>query len=254
MDRWDASVRVFVAVAVSAILAGSVAQAQLRQQQQQQQHQQQSNSNSNSSSSQQQQQSSSAGGDNYNSLIKIGFQIAPVQLNLAGKNLQLVGLGSFIVNAVASCPTCHSADPGKTFLKGHNPYFGQQPAEFDPAFYLGGGNDFGPVGPPTNPDIISRNLTPDKTGRPVGGMTFSQFQQVLRTGKDFDHLHPTCSGPPNGTCLSKPFDGDVLQIMPWPVFMNMPDTFISAIYEYLSTIPCIPGPQNLPHTLQNQCS
>jgi hypothetical protein len=34
----------------------------------------------------------------------------------------------------------------------------------------------------------------------------------------------------------------------------MPDTFISAIYEYLSTIPCIPGPKNLPATLQNQCS
>jgi hypothetical protein len=202
-------------------------------------------------------QSAPSYGD-YDSLIRTGFEIAPVPLNLKGKNPALVGLGSFIVNAVAGCHHCHHADPStgpsNEFLMGNNPYDGQQPAKINPATYLGGGNDFGSVGPPTNPDIISRNLTPDKTGLPVGGMTFAQFQQVMRNGTDFDHLHPTCSGPPNGTCLSPPFDGTVLQIMPWPYFKNMPDVFISAIYEYLSTIPCIPGPANLPVTLQNVCS
>jgi hypothetical protein len=199
--------------------------------------------------------------DNESSLIKIGFDIAPVPLNLAGKNRALVGLGSFIVNAVAFCHHCHHADPStgpsNEFLMGSNPYDGQQPAKINPATYLGGGNDFGPVGPPTNPDIISRNLTPDKTGLPVGGMTFSEFQQVMRTGKDFDNFHPPCltlnpNTPPG--CLAPPFDGNLLQIMPWPYFKNMPDRYISAIYEYLSTIPCIPGPANLPSKLQNVCS
>jgi hypothetical protein len=36
-------------------------------------------------------------------LIKIGFEIAPVPLKLEGKNRDLVGLGSFIVNAPGEC-------------------------------------------------------------------------------------------------------------------------------------------------------
>ena len=39
--------------------------------------------------------------DDEDSLVKIGFAIAPVHLNLEGKNRHLVGLGSFIVNAQA---------------------------------------------------------------------------------------------------------------------------------------------------------
>jgi len=45
-------------------------------------------------------------------------------------------------------------------------------------------------------NIISRNLTPDKTGLPFGGDTFEEFRQIMRTGVDFDHLHPTCQGFP----------------------------------------------------------
>ena len=43
-----------------------------------------------------------ASGDNVNdeaAEIKRGFEIAPVPLNLEGKNRALVGLGSYIVNA-----------------------------------------------------------------------------------------------------------------------------------------------------------
>ncbi len=47
--------------------------------------------------------------DDEGSLIKIGFQIAPVPLNLEGKNRALVGLGSFIVNAQGDCNGCHTA-------------------------------------------------------------------------------------------------------------------------------------------------
>jgi hypothetical protein len=57
-----------------------------------------------------------------------------------------------------------------------------------------------------------------------------------------DHLHPTCTGAPDGTCLPPPFDGALLQIMPWPLYHNMTTHDLRAIYEYLRAIPCIEGP------------
>jgi hypothetical protein len=196
--------------------------------------------------------SQNSDGNDDASRIKQGFAIAPVPLNLAGKNRALVGLGSYIVNAQADCNGCHSAGPPTEFAPGGNPYFGQ-PTKVNPVTYLGGGRDFGPFpGPGPFPHIISRNLTPDKTGLPEGGHTFPEFLQILRTGIDMDHLHPTCTGAPDGTCLPPPFDGDLLQIMPWPLHHNMTDHDIRAIYEYLSAIPCIEGPP-APSPLHNDC-
>ena len=43
--------------------------------------------------------------------VRIGLEIAPVPLDLAHKNRALVGLGSYIVNAVIGCNGCHSAGP-----------------------------------------------------------------------------------------------------------------------------------------------
>ena len=54
------------------------------------------------------------------------------------------------------------------------------------------------------PHIISRNLTPDSTGLAVGGDTFDQFLLILRTGIDMDHVHPTCTGAPDGQALRRP--------------------------------------------------
>src|SRR5215469_17750293 len=108
-----------------------------------------------------------------------GLRIAPVPLNLNGKDRNLVGLGSYLVNAVASCNDCHSAGPQTQFVPGGNPFFGQQPTRINPATYLGGGRDFGPV-VPGSPDIVSRNLTPDKTGLPEGGRTYAEFLEILR--------------------------------------------------------------------------
>ena len=184
--------------------------------------------------------------------IRIGFAIAPVPLNLAGKNRALVGLGSYIVNSQGDCDGCHSAGPATQFAPAGNPYFGQ-PTVINPATYLGGGRDFGPFpGPGLFPHIISRNLTPDKTGRPEGGRTLGQFVEIMRTGVDLDHLHPTCTGAPDGTCLPPPFDGDLLQIMPWPIFHNMTNHDLRAIYEYLRAVPCIEGPP-APSPLHNDC-
>ena len=191
-------------------------------------------------------------GDDADSRIEQGFDIAPVPLNLEGKNRALVGLGSYIVNAQADCNGCHSAGPATEFAPGGNPYF-HQTEKINPATYLGGGRDFGGFPTPTSPlHIISRNLTPDKTGRPEGGHTFEEFVQIIRTGVDMDHLHPTCSGAPNANCVPPPFDGDLLQIMPWPIYHNMTDHDLRAIYEYLSTIPCIAGPP-APDPRHNDC-
>ena len=188
------------------------------------------------------------------SKIKIGFAIAPVPLKLAGKNKDLVGLGSYIVNAQADCNGCHSSDPATEFAPGGNPYFNQHPTKINPATYLSGGQDFGAFpGPGPFPHIISRNLTPDKTGMPEGGHTFQEFRTIMRTGKDYDHLHPTCNWGPNGSCIPAPFDGDLLQIMPWPIYKNMTDHDIRAIYEYLSAIPCLEGPEDPKSPLHNDC-
>jgi hypothetical protein len=183
------------------------------------------------------------GNDNENSKVQIGLAISPVPLNLKGKNAALVGLGSYIVNAQGDCNGCHSREPATEFAPGGNPYFGQHPTKVNPATFLGGGRDFGPFpGPGNFPHIISRNLTPDKTGRPEGGNTLEQFIQIIRTGVDMDKIHPTC-GPsgPNGLCLPPPFDGSRLQIMPWPIYHNMTDRDLTAIYTYLSAIPCLEG-------------
>jgi hypothetical protein len=231
-------------------------------------------------------------------LVRIGYAIAPVPLNLEGKNRDLVGLGSFIVNAQGDCNGCHTAGgpPNFNYANEGNPYFLNQPlgTKTDPTTYLAGGTPFGqavpssasvggfpsgsipssyppngyPIDPTTGfpyagPVIVSRNLTPDKNGRPEGGHTLAEFKEILRTGKDFDNIHPTCQSDtdPNialGVCIPPPVDGSKLQVMPWPVFHNMTDHQIEAIYEYLSAIPCIdntfsPPPAGAPNELRNDC-
>jgi hypothetical protein len=190
--------------------------------------------------------------DRNESKIQRGFDIAPVPLNLERKNHALVGLGSYLVNT-GVCNECHTAGPAITqYAPGGNPYFGQ-PKIINQATYLGGGRDFGaPV--PGAAHIISRNLTPDKTGLPEGGRTFSEFVQIMRTGVDLDNLHPTCPpGVINTGCIPAPFRGDLLQTMPWPALKDLTDHDLRAIYEYLSAIPCIAGPP-APSPLHNDCS
>jgi hypothetical protein len=197
------------------------------------------------------------GDQNEESLIQRGFDVAPVHLNLGGKNRALVGLGSYIVNVVGDCNGCHSAGPTTEWARGGNPYF--RPPFFsgtkmtNTLTYLAGGRDFGPVG--SVPHLYSRNLTPDNTGLPEGGRTYEQFVEIMRHGTDLDHVHPNCTSP--GTpdnCFLPPFNGDLLQVMRWPAFQNMTDHQLQAIYEYLSAIPCNPGPviAGAPY-LQNTC-
>jgi len=191
--------------------------------------------------------------DRNESKVRKGFQIAPVPLNLKGKDQELVGLGSYIVNAQGDCNGCHSAGPQTEFLPGGNPFFGQ-PQKINPATYLGGGRDFGPYpGPNSSVHIISRNLTPDKTGRAEGGEPFAEFLHIIRTGEDVDHLHPTCSATVTTNCLPPPFKGELLQIMPWNIYRNMTNRDLRAIYEYLSAVPCIAGPPE-PSPMHHDCN
>ncbi|MDQ2948128.1 MAG: hypothetical protein M3Y27_19700 [Acidobacteriota bacterium] len=186
------------------------------------------------------------------SRVRIGYAVAPVPLNLRGKDRELVGLGSYIVNVVADCNGCHSPPP-LTYAGGGNPYFkGNQPKVVNQAVYLGGGQDFGQLVPGT-PNIVSRNLTPDKSGRAEGGRSWPEFRQIMRTGVDLDHLHPNCSASVMTDCFpaQQPFDGDLLQVMPWPAFQSLTDHELRAIYEYLSAIPCIAGPPS--GVLHNDC-
>jgi hypothetical protein len=207
-------------------------------------------------------------------LSQIGLAITPVPLNMVGKDPVMVGLGSYLVNAVGDCNGCHTGGgpPNFNYAAGGNPYFGQN-KKVDPTVYLSGGSDFGPVGTPTGPnmyagpDIIARNLTPDKTGLPEGGHTLAEFLQIMTIGTDYDNLHPTCTPaqlaqieagttPPPVCIPTSPgntAEGNLLQVMPWPTFANMSQYDLTAIYAYLSAIPCLAGTTDTTSPLYNDC-
>ena len=155
--------------------------------------------------------------DEGDSRIRQGFRISPVPLNLRGKNPALVGLGSYLVNAVGGCNDCHTCP---SYAPGHNPYgppFGPPgggDGQVNAKNYLAGGVLFAP------PGVTSPNLTPKTVGgNPEQGNSFDEFATLIRTGHDPDE------------------GGRILQVMPWPVFRNMTDRDLRAIYEYLSAIP-----------------
>lgn len=145
-----------------------------------------------------------------NVIWKRGIAISPVPLNLDGKSKKRVGTGSYIVNAQVGCADCHT---NPLFLSGGDPFRGQAP-RMNNDRYLAGGRAFGP--------FTSRNITPDAAGLPAG-LTFDQFVEVMRTGKDFKNRHP--------------LQGPLLQVMPWPLYTSMTDDDLSLIYEYLQAIP-----------------
>lgn len=143
--------------------------------------------------------------------VKRGYAIVPpgVVLNLAGKDRQLVGLGSYAVNT-NGCVDCHSYP---TYSPGGDPFKGE-PERLNAEEYLSGGRQFGPITAP--------NLTPDLAGRPAG-LTRREFIRTLRTGHN-------PKDPP----------GAILQVMPWPVIGKKTELELIAMYEYLRAIPSLP--------------
>jgi hypothetical protein len=147
------------------------------------------------------------------SRIQIGYRYAysqGIKLDLAGKNRASVGLGSYLVNGVGGCNDCHTAPP---YTKDPEAFLGA-PKQINIACYLAGGTEFGP--------FVSRDITPWENGKPAG-LTFAQFKHLIRTGEDPDN------------------PGQVLHVMPWPVYQTMSDHDLRAVYDYLSAIPAIPA-------------
>jgi hypothetical protein len=145
--------------------------------------------------------------------VQTGFRIAPVPLDLHRKNVAWVGLGSYLVNAVGGCNDCHT---NPSFVEGGNPYLGETEI-VNAEQYLSGGRQFGP--------FTSANITPDENGLPAG-LTFEEFEHVMRTGEDPDE------------------PGKLLQVMPWPAFSHMTHLDLRAMYEYLRAIPSLPDNPN----------
>ena len=144
--------------------------------------------------------------DNDRYRIARGYEIAPVPLNLRGLDRNLVGLGSYLVNAAGGCNDCHTSPP---YAADHDPFAGE-PKKVNAAGYLAGGVPFGPT-------LVSANLTPDAKGRPAG-LTLGQFVRTIRTGHDQK-------------------DGHLQQVMPWPVYQDLLLRDLTAIYTYLKAIP-----------------
>ena len=142
---------------------------------------------------------------------KIGLDYAKDQgipLNFKGRNRAQVGLGSYLVNAAGGCNDCHTAPPYTS-----DPYaFLGAPKQINVPCYLAGGQEFGP--------FVSRDITPWEDHKPAG-LSQNEFIHVLRTGEDPDN------------------PGQVLQVMPWPVYQALSDNDLKAIYQYLTAIPAI---------------
>jgi hypothetical protein len=146
---------------------------------------------------------------------EIIFEIFPkkTKLNFAGKDWALVGLGSYLVNSTG-CNDCHTHP---NYASNHNPYLGQ-PEQLNTDVYLSGGREF----LKSDGSILatSANITPDRvTGRPAG-LTLAGFLEVMHTGHD-------PRDPP----------GEILQVMPWPLYQWKTDRDLTAMYEYLRVIP-----------------
>jgi hypothetical protein len=207
------------------------------------------------------------------SVVQQGFAISPIpkeQLNFKGQNPYLVGLGSYLVNGAADCNGCHTFPrflrpnntppgtngnfTGNTTHQGSNPAYGnpyldpssgvtqplneQLKANHNIKHFLAGGRCFG--------FFMSRNLTPDDTGKPRG-LSEAEFIQVMRTGADVScnkpnppkyggAVDPVCSIP-EAPGAGHSFNADVLQTMSWPTYHSMTDRDLKAIYAYLSALP-----------------
>jgi hypothetical protein len=146
--------------------------------------------------------------------LTLGKQIAPVPLDLKDKTPDIVYLGSYVVNSLG-CNDCHTCP---SYRGGPNPYqvggngLGRldTPGPVNRSNYLAGGTPFG--------TLKSGNLTPDATGLP-GGFTYDQFLEVMQ----------------NGTHPRQP--GRILQVMPWPRYRSLSLGDLSAVYEYLKSLP-----------------
>jgi hypothetical protein len=145
--------------------------------------------------------------------VERGLKIAPLTPKYDPKDRATVGRGSYLVNALGGCVSCHTMP---TFEPGGDPFKGEV-EKLNLNNYLAGGKCFGPN--------MSPNITPDEKGLP-GGLTRADFIESIRTGK----VHMMEDG-------KKPDPNDIQKVMPWPEFREMTDEDLSAVYTYLTAIP-----------------
>jgi mono/diheme cytochrome c family protein len=137
-------------------------------------------------------------------VVELGLRLAPTGLNVAGLPpavVDQVARGSYIVNGVGECTTCHTT----------------------PAGYLAGGFEF--LLPFLDvqgfTSVFSRNLTPDpETGLQL---TEDEFIEAMRTGKDFTD--------------STTADPQQLIVMPWHIYRFMARDDLKALYAFLRQLP-----------------
>ena len=132
-----------------------------------------------------------------------GLELSPVSLSTQGMSsdeLEQIGTGSYLVNAVADCGGCHNS-PQQKFLAGGASF------PLDSSGHV----------------VYTRNLTPDATT----GMklTEDEFISALRTGQDF--------------AIPSTAPAQQMVVMPWNYFRWMSTPDIKAVYAYLKSIPAV---------------
>lgn len=145
--------------------------------------------------------------------VRLGFRLSPVPLKLRGRDSELLGLGSYLINT-GGCGECHTHP---AFVPGGNPFLGQSEV-INAEVFMSGGRMFGPA-------IKAANITPDEFGRPAG-LDYAAFETAIRTGRK-----------PDGT-------GRIMQVMPWPQMGKRTTRELRAMYEYLRSIPSLPDSPN----------
>ena len=152
--------------------------------------------------------------------VQKGLAISPVPLDFTGKDRNQVGYGSYLVNAAGGCNDCHT---NPNYKPDGDPFKGMA-KKVNTDGYMSGGIAFGP--------FTSRNITPSVEGPVTGSLT--NFKALMRTGVDLRKLHPQIS--------------TLLQVMPWPVYQDLEDRDLDAIFAFLSSIPCVEGgPEEKPN-------
>lgn len=151
---------------------------------------------------------------------RLGLEISPVPVDTAGLDgdeVESVGRGAYLVNAVADCVGCHNGQDNQG-----NPLFLAGNVDFA----LGGLTAAGApctVGTAgcTDSHVYTRNLTPDKTT----GLKLKEddFVFALRTGMDFKDATGATS----------------LIVMPWQQLRWLTDRDLRDMYHYLKHIPAI---------------